>query len=154
MCQSCGFGKAALSSAGEGHSDCILEEAFISNRDEEGLYIGSGSQHRSYCAAFEFQGSEASFLWWGFRICAGEPAFCAAYGGLIEEKTEVCCQAEASGVGQALAVHKEEVRVELEFLSGFDADRSFAEGEQSGYIWELNGCVCCNSFDYFEAGHF
>ena len=154
MCQARGFGKSVFCGAGEGHSDCILEEAFISNRDEEGLYIGSGSQHRSYCAAFEFQGSEASFLWWGFRICAGEPAFCAAYGGLIEEKTEVCRQAEASGVGQALAIYKEEVRGGLEFLSSFDADGSFAEGEQSGYIGELDGGVCRNSFDYFEAGHF
>jgi len=91
-------------------------------------------------------------VWFGEG--ADEPAFCAAYCRLIEEKAQVGGQAESSGVGYSLAVDEEDVRFEGQFFDGGYADGCLTEREQARDVGESDFSDGVSGFYELQVGQF
>ena len=75
------------------------------------------------------------------RFFAGtaKPGFGASDGGFLQKKSKMRSQAEPTGMGDALAVHEDQIRFEGEALEGGEERGAFPEGEQAGNIGEGDG---------------
>jgi len=137
-----GFGQSIFERAAEGDSNRISQQAFVTDRDEDGFHVcacpNDGPDNfqvgisypvrRAGGGAFlVFQQTVGPFLRWRVVEESGESAFCAAYGRVVEEQTQMCCEAESAGMGDALAVDNEYIRLVFEFFDGGNADGCFAK---------------------------
>ncbi len=87
-----------------------------------------------------------------FVVLTDEAALGHAYGGDVQEEAEVAGEAEASRVGEAVAVDEEEVRRPLQLLEGAGEDGHLAEGEEAGDVGEGDGLVDEVVLDEAEVG--
>ncbi len=87
------------------------------------------------------QPGAASGLRRGLAVAAEEAALGDAYGGHVQQESQVTGDAEASRVGEAVAVDEEEVRRPLQLLEGAGEDGHLAEGEEAGDVGEGDGLV-------------
>ena len=85
-------------------------------------------------------------------MTADEAALGHAYGRDVEEEAEVAGDAEAPLVGEAVAVHEEDVRRALQLLEGAGEDGDLAEGEEAGDVGEGDGLVDGVLLDEAEVG--
>jgi len=88
----------------------------------------------------------------GLFVAAYEATLGHAYGGDVQEEAQVAGDAEASGVGEAVAVDEEEVRRPLQLLEGAGEDGHLAEGEEAGDVGEGDGLVDEVVLDEAEVG--
>jgi hypothetical protein len=85
-------------------------------------------------------------------VSTHEAALGDAYRRDVEEEAEVAGDAEAALVGEAVAVHEEEVRGALQLLEGAGEDGDLAEGEEAGDVGEGDGLVDGVLLDEAEVG--
>jgi hypothetical protein len=74
-----------------------------------------------------------------FFARAAEPGFGASDGGFLQEKSKMRSQTEPTRMGDALAVHEDQIGFEGEALEGGEERGAFPEGEQAGNIGEGDG---------------
>ena len=83
---------------------------------------------------------------------AVEWALGAADGGAAEEEAEVGGEAEAAGMGGALAIEEDDVGAAAQFSEGGFEGGAFAEGEQAGDVGEGGFGFGGGDFEDFEVG--
>ncbi len=88
----------------------------------------------------------------GLFVLTDEAALGDAYGGDVQEEAEMAGEAEASRVGEAVAVDEEEVRRALQLLEGSGEDWHLAEGEEAWDVGERDGLVDEVVLDEAEVG--
>jgi len=85
-------------------------------------------------------------------VLAGEPALGAADGRQVEAVPDVAGEAEAAGVGDALAVAHEHVGPGAQPRAGAEHDRRLAEAEQAGQVGEPDPSRGRDLLDDLEPG--
>jgi len=136
------LGQAILNGTGKNDSYRIFQQAVVTYRDEDRLDVrarpDNGTDYLvtrlALCARPILQQAITALLKRRLFEAAGQSAFCAAYGRLVEKQAQMCRQPQPAGMSDALAVDYKDIRLASQFLDGSNTDRSLAKRKQAGYV--------------------
>ena len=147
-----GLGEAVASTEAEDPVGGFVEGDAMADGDVDGGDAVAGAEDEADEVGAVAQLGAASRFGRRDVMTAHEAALGDAYRRDVEEEAEVAGDAEAALVGEAVAVHEEEVRGALQLLEGASEDGDLAEGEEAGDIGEGYGLVDGVLLDEAEVG--
>ena len=128
----------------------------MSDRDIERLDAGAAAQHGAdgfLLRALAVQKRHPFTLFGaGLVVAADKPRLGHADGRQIEQHAEMAGQAEASGMGDALAIAKQEIRKDGQLIDSRQEHRRLAEREQPWHVRESGGLADDAGLEGLEGG--
>ena len=130
----------------------LLKADAVANGDVDGGDAIAGAEDEADEVGAVPQLGAASGFRRGLFVLTDEAALGHAYGGDVQKEAKVAGEAEASRVGEAVAIDEEEIRRALQLLEGAGEDGHLAEGEEAGDVGEGDGLFDEVVLDEAEVG--
>ena len=134
-----GFRQAVLVEGGLDRGDGGREIDAVADGDEEGAAAGLAAHHGADNLALVLERRPIAGQWPGLGEAAEQARLGDADGRQIQEHAQVAGEAEAPGMGQALAVDHDEIGRLVQHGQGSQGYRDLAEGEKAGAVGEGRG---------------
>jgi hypothetical protein len=140
--QADGFRQAVLVQGGLDRGDGGREVDAVADRDEEGAAAGLTAHDGAddLALVFERRPVTGQRPWLG--EAAEQPRLGDADGRPVQEHTQVAGEAEAPGMGEALAVDHDEFGRLVQHRQGRQGYRHLAEGEKAGAVGKADRLGC------------
>ena len=147
-----GLGEAVAAAEAEGPFGGGFEGDEVAGGDVEWRDSGPRAEDEADDLPFVGEGDAGAGFGGERRVFAAKAALGDTYGGDGGEEADVGGDAEATGVGVALAIDEEKVRDHGELLEGPGEGGDFAEGEEAGDVGEGHRTLDDALFGDVEAG--
>ncbi len=134
-----GLGQAVAGGGGLDQLDGRREIDPVADRDEERAAAGLGAQHRTHDLAFVLERRPVASSRSRLGVAAEQARLGNTDGRQVQQHAQMAGEPEPPGMGEALAVHHEEIGGQGEQPQGRDGHRHLAEGKKARAIGEISG---------------